>query len=75
MPPPLINKQRRNREVRDIHNKLRKKYTSETVMTFIEANYFIGEQQVYEIIRQVDTEPVTNPSIIYQNVMRDDFYI
>jgi hypothetical protein len=75
MPEPVSNKTRRNREVRDVFAKLRKKYTSAVAMEFIETHYHLGQDQVYKIISEVDNVDVSKPSMIYQTVMRDDFYI
>ena len=75
MAQPHSNKTRRNREVRDIVNKLRRKYKSEMVMTFIESNYFIDQVRVYAIMSEVDAKAVESPSLIYTTVMNDDFHL
>jgi hypothetical protein len=75
MAEAIENKARRNREVRDIYTKLRKKYTADIIMAFIETNYHISKPHVYSIMQQVDNEKVSNPSLIYLTAMRDDFYL
>ena len=62
------------REIRDISDKLTKKgYRSDRIRKFIGENYHISVDSVYFILRNVDSEAVTNPSITYTNVMRNDF--
>jgi hypothetical protein len=73
MASELANKIRRNREVRDIYVKLRKKYNVDPIMDFMETNYHIGRDHVYAIMQKTDAEGVTNPSLIYLTAMRDDF--
>ena len=69
------NTLRRWREVRDVYNKLRRKYRSDTVIEFIRTNYFMDQGSIHAALQQVDNDPVENPSLIYENVMRNDFYI
>lgn len=64
---------RRDREVRDVFNKLRAKYRNDCVLDFISRNYFMTNMTVYNSVQRVDKLPVTEPSIIYKTVMSDDF--
>jgi len=67
----------RAREIRDIFNKLRKKYNPPIVHHFFLQNYFIGTTQLYYIIRLSDSEPVDiiNASITYHHAMKDEFHL
>ena len=65
----------RSREVRDLYNKLRKKYNSAIIDEFFRQNYFLQPRTVEIMIRESDNEPVTNPSLIYRQAMDETFYI
>jgi hypothetical protein len=67
----------RHREIRDVYNKLRKKYALPVVYTFFKENYFMQPSSVDQTITYVDKEPVNleTASIIYKTVMRDDFHL
>lgn len=69
----LSNTTRKDREVREVFRKLRKKYNSEVVRGFIRRNYFIHDDTLYNILKRVDNEPVTDPSSIYEAVIKGDF--
>jgi hypothetical protein len=71
--PSKRNTLRRWREVRDIHNLLRKKYRKDVVIDFISTNYFMDERGIYTALTQVDKQPVVKPSLIYSTVYREDF--
>lgn len=73
--PNKPNTLRRWREVRDVFNKLRKKYRADVVYDFIRTNYFMDVRGITQVLQHVDKVAVTNPSLIYQAVMRDDFNI
>lgn len=62
---------RRWREVRDIHNFLRKKYRKDAVTEFLHTNYFLDETGIYKALKLVDKQPVKTPSMIWQAVMMD----
>lgn len=64
---------RRDREVRDVFNKLKKTYNSEVVELFFERHYFLQRPTVYSIVRNSDNEPVTAGSITYTTVMDPNF--
>jgi len=51
-------KRNRAREVRDLYNKLGKKFRYHIVLQFFKQNYFIQEGAILTILRQVDDEPV-----------------
>ena len=67
----------RNREIRDLFNQLSKKYKSAVVIGFITRNYFVRKTNIYNIISQVDNEPVdeTSCSMAYKHVMNEGFNI
>jgi hypothetical protein len=69
----IDNTNRRYREVRDVYKHLRAKYRNDVVMEFIEQNYFIGTHAIYDFLTKADSEPVTEPSVIYKTVMSDHF--
>lgn len=70
-------RQNKHREVRDVYNKLRKRYKLEVVYNFFRINYWLQERGVDFIINQVDDKPVdpAQASTVYSTVMKDDFYI
>ncbi len=76
-PTARPNTMNRHREIRDVYNKLRKKYTLTVVYAFFKENYFIQPSSVDHFITYVDKEPVNleTASIIYKTVMRDDFHL
>ena len=65
------------REVRDVYNKLRKRYKLEVVYNFFRINYWLQAAGVDFIINKVDDKPVdpAQASTVYNTVMKDDFYI
>lgn len=65
----------RNREIRDLYNKLCKTYKYYLVVKFISKNYCIGEGQIMVILRVTDKEPVDmeKASVIYQVAISDTF--
>ena len=71
--PYKPNTLRKWREVRDIVNRLRKKYRADVVYEFIKKNYFIDPSGVNQVLAEVDNEKVTDASMIHQAAMRDDF--
>lgn len=68
---------RKHREVRDVYNKLRKRYKLEVVYEFFRTNYWLQPMGVDYIINRVDGEAVEpdKSSITYKTVMKEDFYI
>lgn len=72
-----ITKKQRHREVRDVYNKLRKKYILEKVYECLRTNYHLQSEGVDWVINVVDKEPVdlTVASIQYQTIMREDFHL
>lgn len=71
------SKRQKHREVRDVYNKLRKKYKLEVVYDCLRRNYFLQNEGVDYVINVVDKEPVdlTKASEQYKILMREDFYI
>jgi len=76
-PIPRENILNKHREVRDIFNKIRKKYQLQVVYKFFYQNYFLRHGVIDYIMCFVDKEPVNvdNASITYKAVMKDDFYL
>jgi hypothetical protein len=67
---------RRWREVRDVFQKLRKQYRTDVVMEFICTNYFFENNSgVYWALKNVDKDPVQNPSKLYNQVMEEGFHL
>lgn len=66
---------RKHREIRDIFNHLRKKYRADAVTNFISTNYFITPGKVYHVLTYADTNPVTEPSMVYTIAMSPDFHL
>lgn len=73
----MLARQRRSREIRDLYNKLKKKYVYTLVLDFFERNYFIQEHTLMEVVKRADKKPVDmeNASIIYTQAMRDNYNI
>lgn len=69
------NTVRREREVRDLFNRLMGKYRSDYVFDFFHQNYFITQSGVYEILKRTDKVPVdiTTASIQYKTAIKEDF--
>ena len=65
----------RNREIRDLYNKLRKSYKYSLVLDFFAQNYCIQEGQLMTVLRRTDKEPVDlkKASVAYQIAIKDDF--
>jgi len=65
------------REVRDVYNNLRKRYTLAVVHNFFYVNYWLQVRGVEYALSRVDNKPVdpSLASIVYTTVMKDDFYI
>lgn len=65
----------RDREVRDLYQKLMKKFRYDVVLQFLERNYFIQEGTLMHIMRRVDSNPVDmdRATIIYKVAMADNF--
>jgi hypothetical protein len=74
-PETIANRIARAREVRDIYNHLRKKYNAVVLDNFFQQHYFLRPRTIEQILLTVDREPVSNPSITYQNVMKPDFFL
>lgn len=76
-PQYFESKKQKHREVRDVYNKLRKKYKLEVVYACIRANYFLQPEGVDYVINTVDKEPVdlTQASQQYRVIMTETFYI
>lgn len=70
----LVNK---HREVRDVFNKLRKKYKLEVVYDFFRKHYFLQPEGVDRIITHVDKEPINEEyqSLQYRQAMNENFYL
>ena len=73
----FITNTQRKREVRDVFNKLRKKYNLQTVYECIRVNYHLQPGGVDWVLSVIDKEPVdlTAASIQYQTIMREDFHL
>lgn len=71
----IVTMQRRDREIRDVFNKLKKTYSNAIVQDFFERHYFLSMNRVYAIVSSSDDEPVTTPSIIHSTVMDPNFKI
>lgn len=69
----MNNSKRRDREIRDVYNKLRAKYTASAVKDFIETNYFVGSEALYKILSRVDKGKVQRPSMLYTTAMDPEF--
>ncbi len=76
-PLTIATRNQKWREVRDVFNKLRKKYQLEVVYTFFRQHYHIQPSTVDHIICHIDREPVdaTTSSLVYNTVMQDTFYL
>ena len=74
-PLTIESRKKRVREVRDLYNKLRRRYNTDTIDEFFRTHYFLQPRTVEAMLRECDTLPVSNPSLIYQQAMRDDFVI
>lgn len=77
---PAITKQTRlnkHREIRDVYNKLRRKYKLEIVYQFFRQNYFLQPNSIDHIIANIDREPVSSEqaSIAYNIAMNSDFHL
>lgn len=57
-PKQSPHRRNRDREVRDLYNKLGKKFKYHIVLQFFQQNYFIQEGAILTTLRQVDNEPV-----------------
>ena len=70
--PSLTN---RNREVRDLYNKLCKTYKYWLVVQFISQNYRIQESHIMSVIRDSDNDPVdlSKASVTYLAAIKEDF--
>lgn len=66
---------RRNREVRDLFNRLCERHTRPYVLGFFATNYFMNETAIYHALRQVDKEPVDmeQASIQYREAIKESF--
>jgi hypothetical protein len=66
---------RRNREVRDLFNKLCDKNTRPYVLEFFMLNYFMNENAIYHALRTVDRAPVdpARASIQYLTAINEKF--
>lgn len=71
----LDNIARRNREIRDLYNLLRKTYNWQTVYEFFEINYFIDRWAVDRAIRLSDSRPVVKDkaSLQYKQAIDTDY--
>lgn len=67
----------RAREVRDLYNKLRKKYRPAVVEKFFRENYFIQPRTVEVFIKESDSKPVDleSASLIYKTAIQETFYL
>ena len=76
-PEAVATRQNRHREVRDVYNKLRKKYKLEVVYQCFRENYFLQPNAVDQIIMKVDKAPVDceKASIQYKTIMGEGFYL
>lgn len=63
------------REVRDLYNKLYREFKRELVIQFLETQYFINAAYLEYVMREVDSQPVTNGSIVYQAAIKPGFDI
>ncbi|MFN5170013.1 MAG: hypothetical protein ACK5DD_10320 [Cyclobacteriaceae bacterium] len=66
----LENQARKWREVRDLYSHLRKIYRPAIVYQLFEVHYHIHEAQVNWILKHVDSRPVENPSLVYQQFIK-----
>jgi hypothetical protein len=75
--PHSPHKLQRDREIRDIYNRLMPRYRYHIILTFIERNYWVREGSVMQILRRVDAEPVDpeRASIAYNTAMGPDFHL
>lgn len=66
---------RRNREVRDLYNRLRPKFTEAYVTEFFMHNYFMNESATKSALVNSDKEPVdlATASIQYKTAIKEDF--
>jgi hypothetical protein len=76
-PEAAASRVARAREVRDLYDKLRRKYRQSVVEKFFRDNYFIQPRTVEVIIRESDDKPVDTEvaSIIYRIAMQDNFHL
>lgn len=65
----------RDREVRDLYNKLRKTYVSDRVDEFFAMNYFMSKSAVEQALRRCDRKEVDldTASIQYLTAIKEDF--
>ncbi len=65
------------REIRDLYNKLMKKYNYYKVLDWFELNYFVQEQTLMQMIKRSDNLPVDLPkaSINYLTAINPDFHL
>jgi len=76
-PKSIATRAHADREVRDIYNKLMKRYRTDLVMDFFDRNYYIQDDTVNRIIQRVDKDKIdtTRLSIQYQAVMMETFHL
>lgn len=74
-PEAIACRAARAREIRDLYNKLRKKYRPAIVDKFFRDNYFIQPRTVEIFVKESDDRDVDpdNASIIYITAMQDNF--
>lgn len=67
----------RKREIRDLYNRLRKKYRPQVVDKFFRDNYFLQPRTVEMFVKDSDNHPVDvdNASLIYKTAIKENFYL
>lgn len=65
----------RAREIRDLYNKLRRKYRPDVVDQFFRDNYFIQPRTVEIFVKESDSQTVNAEaaSIIYRTAIQENF--
>lgn len=73
----MVTRAARAREIRDLYNKLRRKYRPQVVAQFFQENYFLQMSTVEQIIRESDSQSVDTEtaSIIYKTAIQDNFHL